>query len=86
MSHKCSHSICSAAIVFLHVLRQSVIVVGQILSGGRLSVAVPLVAVMVHELGVDWRSAGTRDVRGGDVLLLLGQQILDESRTYFKRV
>lgn len=49
-------------------------VVGQV-SGAGLTVAVP---VGVHDLGVQW-AAG--DVGGGDVVLLLGQQILEEGGT-----
>lgn len=49
-------------------------VVGQV-GGAGLTVAVP---VGVHNLGVQW-AAG--DVGGGDVVLLLGQQILEEGGT-----
>lgn len=50
-------------------------VVGQV-GGAGLTVAVP---VGVHNLGVQW-AAG--DVGSGDVVLLLGQQILEEGGTY----
>jgi len=50
------------------------VVVGQI-GGTSLTIAVP---VGVHNLGVQW-AAG--DVGSGDVVLLLGQQILEEGGT-----
>lgn len=61
--------------ISLEGLGQTVMVVGQV-SGAGLTVAVP---VGVHDLGVQW-AAG--DVGGGDVVLLLGQQILEEGGTY----
>lgn len=66
----------------LHELRQRMVVVGQILGAGHLSVAVPIGSVVMDELGVDRRGASARDVGGRDVLLFLGQQILDEGGSY----
>lgn len=69
-------------LLFLHELRQRVIVVGQVLSAGHLSVAVPLGSMVMDELSVDRSGSGAGNVSGGDVLLLLGEQVLDEGGTY----
>lgn len=53
-------------------------VVGQV-GGAGLAVAVP---VGVHDLGVQWAAS---DVGSGDVVLLLGQQILEEGGTCTQR-
>lgn len=59
----------------LEGLSQAIMVVGQVGSAG-LTVAVP---VGVHNLGVQWAAS---DVGSGDVVLLLGQQVLEEGGTY----
>lgn len=56
----------------LEGLSQAILVVGQV-RGSSLTIAIP---VGVHDFSVQW-AAG--DVSGGDVFLLLAQQVLEES-------